>query len=76
MQHVNRVEKNVANKAELRANAQNILKQISASRPENTTSVYRPKQEEFKVRNPLASSDAYAPDCCRVAINDVTEKIY
>jgi hypothetical protein len=42
-------ERNIANNAELRANAQNILTFIRASRPKNTSLVYQPKQEEFKV---------------------------
>ena len=43
-----REEVNIANNAELRANAQHILTMIRASRPKNTALVYQPKQEEFK----------------------------
>ena len=42
-------EINIANNAELRANAQNILATIHESRPKNTTVAYEPKQKEFKV---------------------------
>ncbi|KAL2801748.1 hypothetical protein BJX63DRAFT_416668 [Aspergillus granulosus] len=45
-----RVEINIANNAELRANAQHILTMIRASRPKNTVLAYEPKQQEFKVR--------------------------
>jgi hypothetical protein len=44
-----RAEINIANNAELRANAQYILTMIRASRPKNTALAYRPKQKEFKV---------------------------
>lgn len=44
-----RAEINIANTAELRANAQNILTMIRASRPKNTALAYQPKQQEFKV---------------------------
>jgi len=43
-------EIDVVNRAELRANAQQVLQEIHASRPKNTTVAYRSKQEEFKVR--------------------------
>jgi hypothetical protein len=48
--HGDRAEINIANNAELRANAQNILTMIRASRPKNTALAYQPKQHEFKVR--------------------------
>jgi hypothetical protein len=47
--HQQRTDINVVNNAELRANAQSILAFIRASRPRNTSLVYSPKQEEFKV---------------------------
>jgi len=47
-----RTEINIANNAELRANAQNILTAIRESRPKNTSGVYEPKQKEFKVSKP------------------------
>ena len=40
---------NIANNAELRANAQYVLASTRAARPKNTTLAYRPKQREFKV---------------------------
>jgi len=43
-----RPEHVIVNNAELRANAQNILTMIKAARPKNTSSVYEPKQEEFR----------------------------
>ena len=45
-----RVELNIANNAELRANAQHVLALMRAARPKNTSSAYDPKQKEFKVR--------------------------
>lgn len=47
-------EINIANNAELRANAQNIRTMIRASRPKNTALAYQPKQNEFKVRAGLS----------------------
>jgi hypothetical protein len=47
------IEKDITNNAELRANTQNVYAFIRASRPKNTSLVYNPKQEEFKVRGPL-----------------------
>jgi hypothetical protein len=44
-----RIEINIVNNAELRANAQNILTFIRESRPKNTSLTYSPKQKEFKV---------------------------
>ena len=44
-----RMEINIVNNAELRANAQSILTTIRASRPKNTSLMYSPKQKEFKV---------------------------
>ena len=44
-----RVERDIVNNAELRANAQEILTTIRQERPENTHQVYDPKQREFKV---------------------------
>jgi hypothetical protein len=44
------VEINIANNAELRANAQNVLALTRAARPKNTALAYEPKQKEFKVR--------------------------
>jgi hypothetical protein len=49
MASISRVEINVANNAELRANAQNILAFTRAERPKNTSLNYEPKQKEFKV---------------------------
>ena len=49
----NRVEINIANNAELRANAQHVLALTCAARPKNTSLTYKPKQKEFKVRPPL-----------------------
>jgi hypothetical protein len=46
-QCVERAERNAANSAELRANAQNILAMIHDYRPKNTSSTYEPKQKEF-----------------------------
>ena len=48
---ISRVEINVANNAELRANAQSILALTCAKRPKNTSLNYKPKQKEFKVGN-------------------------
>src|SRR5438876_5254417 len=45
---VDDMEINSINNAELRMNAQRILSVIHSSRPQNTTSSYSPKQEEFK----------------------------
>ena len=44
-----RVEINITNNAELHANAQHVLALMRAARPKNTSSVYNPKQREFKV---------------------------
>jgi hypothetical protein len=44
-----RVEIDVANNAELRANAQHVLTPTRAARPKNTSLAYIPKQREFKV---------------------------
>jgi len=49
MASISRVEINVANNAELRANAQSILTLTRAERPKNTSLNYKPKQKEFKV---------------------------
>jgi len=43
------VEINVANNAELRANAQSILILTRAKRPKNISLNYKPKQKKFKV---------------------------
>lgn len=43
------VERDLANNAELRANAQQIVATIREQRPSNTHQVYDPKQREFKV---------------------------
>ena len=48
-----RVELDITNNAELRANVQQVLATIRQQRPENTTQVYDPKQKEFKVAIPL-----------------------
>lgn len=45
-----RAEINIANNAELRANAQYILTMIRVSRLKNTALAYQPKQNKFKVR--------------------------
>jgi hypothetical protein len=44
-----RVEINIANNAELRANAQHVLTLTRAARPKNTSLAYELKQREFKV---------------------------
>lgn len=44
-----RLEIDIANKAELRANAQHILTFTRAARPKNTSLAYDPKQREFQV---------------------------
>ena len=49
MPSISRVKINVANNAELRANAQSILALTRAEGPKNTSQNYDPKQEEFKV---------------------------
>ena len=49
MASISRVEINVANNAELRANAQSILALTHAERPKNTSLNYKLKQKEFKV---------------------------
>jgi hypothetical protein len=43
------VEIDVANNAELRANAQHVLTLTRAARPKNTSLAYIPKQREFQV---------------------------
>jgi hypothetical protein len=43
------VSVDVANNAELRANAQQVLASTRAARPRNTNLAYDPKQREFKV---------------------------
>jgi len=48
----NRVEINIANNAELRANAQHVLALTRAARPKNTSLTYDLKQKEFKVIPP------------------------
>jgi len=49
----NRVEINIANNAELRANAQYVLALIYTARPKNISLTYNLKQKEFKVIPPL-----------------------
>jgi hypothetical protein len=44
-----RVERDIINGAELRANAQQVLTTVQQERPENTHQVYDLKQKEFKV---------------------------
>jgi len=46
----NRVEINIANNAELRANAQYVLALIYITRTKNISLAYNLKQKEFKVR--------------------------
>jgi hypothetical protein len=48
-QHHSRTKINIVNNAELRANAQRVQASIQASQPKNTSLMYNPKQEEFKV---------------------------
>jgi hypothetical protein len=48
-QRHSRTEINIVNNAELRANAQRVQASIQASQPKNTSLMYDPKQEEFKV---------------------------
>ena len=50
----NRVEINIANNAELRANVQYVLVLIYTARPKNMSLTYNPKQKEFKVIPPLS----------------------
>jgi hypothetical protein len=50
MSLTDRVEINIANNAELRANAQHVLALTRAARPKNTSLTYKLKQREFKVR--------------------------
>jgi hypothetical protein len=49
------VNVDVANHAELHANAQHVLTSTRATRPKNTTLSYEPKQREFQVRRERAS---------------------
>ena len=42
-----RIEIDIANQAELRVNARNILSAIQMARPANTIKEYKPKQVEF-----------------------------
>ena len=42
-----RIEIDIANQAELRANSRNVLSTIHMARPHNTTKEYKPKQVEF-----------------------------
>ena len=49
MASINHVKINVANNAELRANAQSILTLTRSKRPKNTSLNYKLKQKEFKV---------------------------
>ena len=49
MAPISHIEINVANNAELRANAQSILALTRAERPKNPSLNYGPKQKEFKV---------------------------
>jgi hypothetical protein len=44
-----RIEIDIMNNAELRANAQRVLTLTRAARPKNTARAYDPKQREFKV---------------------------
>ena len=48
-QRYRRTEIDIVNNAELRANAQGVQASIQASQPKNTSLMYNPKQEEFKV---------------------------
>ena len=50
MARMTRVEINIANNAELRANSQRVLDLTRAARPKNTSLAYGPKQSEFKAR--------------------------
>ena len=50
---INRVEINIANNAELHANAQHVLALTYAARPKNTSLTYNLKQKKFKVIPPL-----------------------
>ena len=49
----NRVEINMANNAELRANAQHVFAFMCTTRPKNMFLTYNPKQKEFKVIPPF-----------------------
>jgi hypothetical protein len=50
-----RVEIDIANNAELRANAQRVLHLTRAARPKNTSQAYDPKQREYQVGSQLPS---------------------
>jgi len=60
MASIGRVEINVANNAELRANAQSILALTRAERPKNTSQAYEPKQKEFKVSRCFTEQYTYS----------------
>jgi hypothetical protein len=49
MAPASRIEIDITNSAELRANAQRVLTLTRAARPKNTSLAYDPKQREFKV---------------------------
>ena len=49
MASISRVEINIANNAELRANAQSVVALTRAERAVNTSKNYKPKQKEFQV---------------------------
>ena len=53
------MEINVANNAELRANAQSILALTRAARPQNTSKNYKPKQKEFQVSRQVLYGAVY-----------------
>ena len=48
------LEIDIANNAELRANAQHVLAFTRDARPRNTTVAYEPKQREFQVSRQAA----------------------
>jgi hypothetical protein len=60
MASISRVEINVANNAELRANAQSILALTRVERPKNTSLAYESKQEEFKVGRRFTEQYTYS----------------
>lgn len=70
-QRYQRADINIANKAELRANAHHVLATIREQRPENTRQVYAPKQKEFKV----FASTLYRLICAHLLANHASPGI-
>ena len=59
MASINCVEINVANNAELRANAQSVVALIYAKRAVNTSKNYKLKQKEFQVNRQVLYKAVY-----------------